>query len=194
MVQGGGTFGTFMSIGTAIRCWNFFSFRGKKEFYSISFLRMYFNSHKSTYAWIKWKLIPIYFNYMDIICCLELSIYEYISELMMFAWVWITPITSAWIHILATIIASIAIIIFISVHRQSLGISSENYQPIKNELPTNDQINKSQSEHEPKIVIDPGKALCQMVKFKVRFQRKVKRFRERKQMEKQLSGCSNEIE
>ena len=112
----------------------------------------------------------------------------------MFAWVWITPITSAWIHILATIIASIAIIIFISVHRQSLGISSENYQPIKNELPTNDQINKSQSEHEPKIVIDPGKALCQMVKFKVRFQRKVKRFRERKQMEKQLSGCSNEIE
>ena len=55
----------------------FFSFRGKKEFYSISFLRMYFNSHKSTYAWIKWKLIPIYFNYMGIICCRIIYLWIY---------------------------------------------------------------------------------------------------------------------
>eukprot|EP00088_Acartia_fossae_P068696 TRINITY_DN876_c0_g1_i1.p1 TRINITY_DN876_c0_g1~~TRINITY_DN876_c0_g1_i1.p1 ORF type:complete len:114 (-),score=10.52 TRINITY_DN876_c0_g1_i1:170-511(-) len=113
---------------------------------------------------------------------------------MMFAWVWITPITSAWIHILVAVIALTAISIFILGHRQSLGILSENCQPTKNELPPNDQINKSRGEHEPKIVIDRGKALCQMVKFKVRFQRKVKRFRERKQMEKQLSGCINENE
>lgn len=34
---------------------------------------------------------------------------------------------------------------------------------------------------ELKLVRDPGKALAQMVRFKLRFHRKVKRFRERKE-------------
>ena len=55
------------------------------------------------------------------------------------------------------------------------------------------KVNELSINEEAKIVIDPGKAFCQMVKFKMRFQRKVKRFRERKNEEKRSEAFSSDI-
>eukprot|EP00088_Acartia_fossae_P002609 TRINITY_DN11078_c0_g1_i1.p1 TRINITY_DN11078_c0_g1~~TRINITY_DN11078_c0_g1_i1.p1 ORF type:complete len:157 (-),score=6.85 TRINITY_DN11078_c0_g1_i1:124-594(-) len=43
---------------------------------------------------------------------------------------------------------------------------------------------------QPKIRTDPGKALCQMVKFHIRFRRKLNRIRERKLKAEQEGGAS----
>jgi len=44
-----------------------------------------------------------------------------------------------------------------------------------------------------KLVKNPRKALAQMVRFKLRFHRKVKRFRERQQYQQQQLECPTEI-
>ena len=65
------------------------------------------------------------------------------------------------------------------------GISDTNYEDNINKINLLNVSTSSRLAYQPelKIVTDPGKALAQMVKFKLRFHRKVKRFRERKEME-----------
>ena len=75
-----------------------------------------------------------------------------------------------WTYIVPTLCSATIIIILTYIYT---GIFSDQPEsPNEKELSINNE--------EAKIVIDPGKAFCQMVKFKMRFQRKVKRFRERK--------------
>ena len=48
-------------------------------------------------------------------------------------------------------------------------------------------LKKVASPSGPKVVIDHGKALCQMVKFSIRFKRKLRRLREKKRLEVESS-------
>lgn len=104
------------------------------------------------------------------------------------SWV-LPPCHLFYLSILAAII-TVLVTIF-SKHKQC-GISDTNNEDIiskkNSQSSQKNLINCTKSlrlpyQPELKIVTDPGKALAQMVKFKLRFHRKVKRFRERKEME-----------
>eukprot|EP00088_Acartia_fossae_P038146 TRINITY_DN39448_c0_g1_i1.p1 TRINITY_DN39448_c0_g1~~TRINITY_DN39448_c0_g1_i1.p1 ORF type:complete len:106 (+),score=20.09 TRINITY_DN39448_c0_g1_i1:289-606(+) len=82
-----------------------------------------------------------------------------------------------WTSVLPTLLIAAFILIFL--YKLS-GISSDTSSSCVEHKTMNDELPLSDAATEPKIVTDPGKALCQMVKFQVRFQRKVKRFRERR--------------
>ncbi len=106
---------------------------------------------------------------------------------------WLTP--KSWVMLTChlfylSILAAIMIVLvtMFSKYKQC-GISDTNNEDIisKKNTPCSQKncIKKSRLPYQPelKIVTDPRKALAQMVKFKLRFHRKVKRFRERKEME-----------
>jgi len=78
----------------------------------------------------------------------------------------------------------IVLVTIFSKYKQC-GISDTNKEDINKNPPSSQKncIKSSRLPYQLKIVTDPGKALAQMVKFKLRFHRKVKRFRERKEME-----------
>ncbi len=109
----------------------------------------------------------------------------------LFGWLtlesWVMPTCHLfYLSILAAIM--IVLVTIFSKYKQC-GISDTNKEDIisKKNPPSSQEncIKSSRLPYQPelKIVTDPGKALAQMVKFKLRFHRKVKRFRERKEME-----------
>ncbi len=109
--------------------------------------------------------------------------------LILESWV-LPPCHLFYFSILAAIV--IVLVTIFSKYKQC-GISDTNNEDIisKKNPPTSQKelqsfTKSSRLPYQPpelKIVTDPGKALAQMVKFKLRFHRKVKRFRERKEME-----------
>lgn len=65
----------------------------------------------------------------------------------------------------------------IYVFRSSHWFKSSNYS--ENEVQKDEMV-------EPKVIRDPEKYLCQQVKFMVRLKKKMRRFKERKERQKDL--------
>ena len=131
-------------------------------------------------------------KYLNMISIWNLVLYIFIRFLLfrtMSLFDWLTFESWGWrpCHLFySSIGTAIILVLFTNFYKYKHGgISDTNYEDNINKINLLNVSTSSRLPYQPelKIVTDPGKALAQMVKFKLRFHRKVKRFRERKEME-----------